>query len=161
LHIPATGADALANILDRAGPLPVRRAEDGTPLAPGTVMVGRADHHLLVLDSTAALSRGPRENGHRPSVDVLFRSAARALGPRVVAVVLGGARDAGAAGGGAGPARGGRVLAQDPEEALSPGMPMACVHAVSAETLPVTALAARLATVVREPIDETLAPPPT
>ena len=153
LHIPAAGADALGPILDRAGPLPARRARDGEPLRLREVLVAAPDHHLLVLDGAVATSRGPRENGHRPAVDVLFRSAARALGPRVVAVVLSGALDDGAAGSVAVASRGGVVLAQDPVEAMHAGMPSACAAASGAEVLPVAALARRLAELVGEDVD--------
>ncbi|HEV7654065.1 MAG TPA: chemotaxis protein CheB [Mycobacteriales bacterium] len=145
LHIPAADPDSLAAILERAGPLPVRPAEHGEPLRAGEVLVARPDHHLLVIEGRVALSRGPRENGHRPSVDVLFRSAARALGSRLTAVVLSGSLDDGAAGGATVLARGGLVLAQDPAEAQHDGMPLACIAATGAPALPIAALARRLA----------------
>ena len=161
LHVPPAGADALAPILDRAGPLPVRRAEHGAPLEPGQVLVARPDHHLLVVGDAVALSRGPRENGHRPAVDVLFRSAARARGPRVIGVVLSGALDDGAAGSVAVTARGGLALAQDPREAMHPGMPLACARATGAEVLPVAALADRLVRLVGEEVDVGAVPAPS
>lgn len=161
LHIPATGADALGPILDRAGPLPVRRVEHGDPLVPGQVLVARPDHHLLIVDHAVAVTRGPRENGHRPAVDVLFRSAARSLGPRLTSVVLSGALDDGAAGSVAVVSRGGVSLAQDPAEAMHTGMPLACIRASGAEVLTVAALARRISELVREEVDTGIAPAPT
>ena len=127
LHIPPTGRSLLAPILDRDTNLTVRLAEDGAPLRRGVIYVAPADHHLLVRNDRIELSRGPKENGVRPAADPLFRTLARSWGERAVAVVLSGALDDGAGGAVAIAQGGGRVIVQDPEDALVPGMPLAAL----------------------------------
>ncbi|OXM61184.1 chemotaxis protein CheB [Amycolatopsis vastitatis] len=131
LHMPSGGTSALPAILDRAGPLPAQAARNGEPLEHGRVYVARPDHHLLVSDGTVALSHGPTENGHRPAINALFRSAAVARGAAVTGVLLSGVLDDGVAGLQAIAGRGGRVVIQDPRDALYPSMPE---HALQALT---------------------------
>lgn len=130
LHMPRTAPSALPRILERSGPLPARGAFDGEPLVPGRIYVAPPDRHLLLLDHRVRLSRGPTENGHRPAIDPLFRSAARAAGARTIAVVLSGSRDDGAVGAQAVARAGGLVVIQDPREALHPMMPQAVLARV-------------------------------
>lgn len=162
LHVPAGARSALPNILGRAGSLPAKQAEEGDALRPGQVLVAGPDQHLIIYDGKVTLSRGPTENGHRPAIDVLFRSAARALGPRAIGVVLSGALDDGAAGLAAIRSRGGVGVVQDPAEALHPSMPRAAIEGADPEhVVPVTAMAALLRRIVEEQVDPTTAPQPT
>jgi chemotaxis response regulator CheB len=98
LHLPATGTSALPDILSRHGPLAATHAKDGEPIKTGRIYVAPPDHHLLLRTGHVHLTRGPRENSHRPAVDTLFGSAAREYATRVIGVVLSGALDDGTEG---------------------------------------------------------------
>jgi two-component system chemotaxis response regulator CheB len=147
LHVSPGGTSVLPGILNRAGALPAAPAGDGEPLEEGRIYVAVPDSHLVLEDGRVRAPRGPRENGHRPAVDPLFRSAARAYGPACTAVVLSGARDDGTAGAAAVRAAGGRVLAQDPEQAHYPSMPESVIDRVGVDG---RATAAGLALLVAE-----------
>lgn len=114
----------LPEILGRVSPLPVMHAVDGAPIRPGTVTIAPPDRHLELAADRLVLHRGPKEHFTRPAADPLFRSAARAFGPRVIAVVLtGGDRD-GTLGLAEVTGRGGLGLVEDPDGAVAPDMPV-------------------------------------
>src|SRR6266853_3065833 len=98
VHFPGYVNSTLPRILSRAGPLPARHARDGEPIEPGRVYVAPPDWHLHLNDGRIRLTRGPKENGHRPAIDPLFRTAAHQFGPRVVGIVLSGNLNDGTAG---------------------------------------------------------------
>ena len=123
VHIPATAPSHLAEILGRSGPLPAASARTGDPVEPGRILVAPPDHHLLVGADRLTLSRGPRQNGNRPSIDAMFRSAARHHGPRVSAVIVSGMLDDGSLGMLAVRRAGGLTLVQEPETAEFEAMP--------------------------------------
>src|SRR5262249_6904846 len=102
----------------------VSGALDGRPIQPGHVYVAPPDLHLLIEPGRMRLSRGPRENRHRPAIDPLFRTASRAYGPRVIGIVLTGMLDDGALGLDLVKQRGGITIVQDPQEAMFDPMPL-------------------------------------
>lgn len=155
LHVPPYATSALPRILNSAGPLPAVHAVDGEPIERGRIYVAPPDYHLLVDLGRVRVTRGPRENRHRPAVDPLFRSAARSYGPRTVGVVLTGALDDGTAGLLAIKKRGGVAIVQDPDEALFSGMPAGALEYVDVdECLSLRDIAPALARISREPADE-------
>jgi two-component system, chemotaxis family, protein-glutamate methylesterase/glutaminase len=151
LHIPRRAPSALSAILDRSGPLDAVSAAHGSPLRDGTVYVAPADRHVLVADGHLHLSFGPTENGHRPAIDPLFRSAAVEFGVRAVGVVLSGTRDDGTAGLAAISGCGGVALVQDPDDALYPAMPLSALrHVPEAARHPAAKLGAVVSELLRD-----------
>ncbi len=143
LHVSSWGTSVLPDILTRRGPLPARHAVDGEPLLAGRVYVAPPDRHLTVVAGAVGLTCGPKENGVRPAVDTLFRSAAAAYGSRVVAVVLSGTLADGTAGLVAVREHGGVTIVQDPEDALFASMPASAVRSSCPDhVLPAPAIAA-------------------
>ncbi len=144
-HISPEYRSVLPEILARVCPLPVAHAIDREAIKPGRIYVAPPDHHLLVEPGHVRVTRGPKENRFRPSVDVLFRSAARTYGSRVIGVVLTGALDDGAAGMYAVKERGGQAVVQDPFEAVYPSMPMQAMKAVAVDhCVPITEMGSLL-----------------
>lgn len=137
VHMPEHGRSQLAMVLQRATKMRVQDALDDAMLLSGTVHVARPGHHLLIHGERTALVRGPRENGHRPSVDLCLRTAADTWEARVVGVILSGALSDGAVGLQEVHRAGGHAIVQDPDEAAFSGMPTsALVLDGTAEVLP-------------------------
>jgi two-component system chemotaxis response regulator CheB len=129
MHVGEHARSKLPWLLSRAGPLPATHAEQGERLQPGRIYVAPPGCHLLLPAGIVELSNGPKVNRTRPAVDVMFGSAARWFGDRVVAVVLSGLLDDGAVGAALVAQAGGLAVAQDPEEAAHPSMPRAALAA--------------------------------
>ena len=155
LHLPAGADSRLAHILSRAGRLPAVQALGGETLERGRIFVAPPDRHLVVRGTQALVVRGPHENGLRPSIDTLFRSAAVAYGARTVAVILSGSRDDGVAGASAVGRRGGCVFVQDPAGAPFPGMPAETISRDHPDrVLPLDDLAGAIAAAVQRLSEE-------
>jgi two-component system, chemotaxis family, protein-glutamate methylesterase/glutaminase len=129
IHVGEQAHSRLPAILDRPGPLPAAHARMGEALLPGRIYVAPPGCHLLIPGGVVELSHGPRLNRCRPAVDAMFASAARWFGDRVVAVVLSGMLDDGAAGAALVEQAGGLVIVQDPRDAAQPSMPRAALAA--------------------------------
>jgi two-component system, chemotaxis family, protein-glutamate methylesterase/glutaminase len=152
LHMLASGTSVLDTILGRSGWLPATMAVDGERFERGHIYVAPPDQHLLLWDGQIRLTLGPRENGHRPAIDPLFRSAARSFGARAIAVVLSGSLDDGAAGLRFVDEHGGATVVQEPEDALYPDMPANAIAATDVDrVVPVERMADVLCELVEQP----------
>ena len=121
------GSGALSRILSLRSGVEVREAADKDVIEPGGVYIAPPDYHLLVEPTGFALSTDALVQHSRPSVDVLFESAADTYGDRLVAVVLTGANEDGAHGIARVKRSGGRTIAQDPATAARREMPEAAI----------------------------------
>lgn len=133
-HLLPGDAGTLPGCLQRCTPLRLKEGDEGERIVPGTVYFAPANYHLLVeRDGTLALSIDPRVRFARPSVDVLFETAADAFGPEVVGVILTGANDDGSAGLARVKALGGIAIVQDPADAAVNQMPLSALQRVAAD----------------------------
>jgi two-component system, chemotaxis family, protein-glutamate methylesterase/glutaminase len=134
LHMPVGYTELFARSLREASPLPVAEARDGESVRPGLVLIAPAGYHLTFNprpDGTVTTRLGlqPFDTTHRPSVDVLFQSAAEVYGDRVLAVVLTGMGADGTRGAGWVKAQGGRVFTEAEASCVVYGMPRSVVEA--------------------------------
>jgi two-component system chemotaxis response regulator CheB len=131
IHVPAEGPALLHEVLGQHSALTVKQAEDKEPLQIDHVYFAPPGYHLLIeKNQRLALSVDPAVNYSRPSIDVLFESAATAYGSHLLAVLLTGASEDGAAGLARVDANGGRCAIQTPQSAESPTMPSAGLQRV-------------------------------
>lgn len=128
MHLQRDRRSLLAQIFRDRCALPLQEAQDQVAIAPGTVYFAPPDYHLLVdTGPRIALSVDPPVHFSRPSIDVLFESAADHYGERLVGILLSGANDDGARGMQAIEAAGGLVVVQTPADASMPVMPQAAL----------------------------------
>jgi two-component system chemotaxis response regulator CheB len=144
-HRSADTDSTLLRYLDRRSALPVVEADDKAPIEPGHVYLAPADYHLFVEPGTFALSTEGAVRFSRPSIDLLFESAADAYGDGVVAIVLTGANDDGCRGMVAVKDAGGLTMAQDPTTAERPEMPEGAIGSGAVDlVLPIEGIALEL-----------------
>lgn len=154
-HMPADFTGAFAQRLNETCNFRVKEAVGGEKIEPGVVLIARGDMHLVVLGSAeqmfVALKEGPKVCGHRPSVDVLFSSVAKAACPGAIGILLTGMGEDGAKGLLDIRMAGGRTLAQDEHSSAVFGMPRAAFlkHATD-ELVPISKMAERIMEILNE-----------
>ncbi|MDC0668383.1 chemotaxis protein CheB [Nannocystis sp. ncelm1] len=139
----------------------VERGARGGPAAieRGWIYCARPDHHLLLKRAYIRVTRGPKENGFRPAIDPMFRSAAEMYGPRVIGVVLSGGLNDGTDGLLRITELGGLAIAQDPQEATIPSMPLSAIQNVEVHSvLRAAEIPAMLQQLVRQHVPDVRAP---
>ena len=152
LHLGRTQKSLLHRILDQAGPLPAREATDGEALQPGVIYVAQADRHLMTDARAMRITSGPKENHSRPSIDVLFRSAAYHFGARAIGIVLSGLLSDGSLGLYAIKRLGGIAVIQDAEEAAYSDMPLNAMRRVDVDyAMPASEIGPLLAALMQQP----------
>ncbi|MDE2239603.1 MAG: chemotaxis protein CheB [Rhodospirillales bacterium] len=146
VHLPPDRKSILAEIFQAKCRIPVHEAEDKEPIMAGTIYFAPPNYHLLIeTENSLALSSDEPVRYSRPSIDVLFESAADTYGPALTAIVLTGANPDGADGLRRIGLAGGTVLVQDPTEAMAPEMPLAALAACpTAQVLPLAGIASFL-----------------
>ena len=127
IHLPAFVKSSMPQILQRSGLLDASHPNDGELLQPGRIYIAPPNHHLVVDRQAMHLTQDPKENGCRPAIDVLFRTAAASFGQSVIGVVLSGMLDDGTAGLIEIKQRGGIAIVQDPNDAMFSGMPQSAI----------------------------------
>jgi two-component system chemotaxis response regulator CheB len=160
IHQRPEAPELLPDLLNARGPLTARHPLHEERIVPGHIYVAPPDNQLLLRQGSVEVVRGPRENGHRPAVDALFRSASAAYGPRVIGVVLSGYQNCGTAGMMSIKARGGVGVVQSPESAEIPDMPASVLRSVPVDyVVQPPELAGLLGRLASEPAGPPLPPP--
>lgn len=134
-HITPDSVSAMPHILSRSGPLFASHAIDGAPISAGRIFIAPPNHHLTLEDGVMRVGLSAKENGQRPSIDVLFRSAAMAHGAATCGVLLSGTLDDGVAGLRAIRAAGGTAIVQDPADAVFGDMPRNAINAKAVDAV--------------------------
>ncbi len=150
-HLHPSDTGFLIEYLDARCALNVSQAKTGESCVKGCAYLAPADCHLSVVNGgTLTLSDGEKVNHSRPSIDVLFKSAARSYGPRLIGVLLTGASVDGASGMASIKEYGGMTIVQDPTTAESSVMPQSAIDARAVDyVMPLEGIAGMLENLVR------------
>jgi two-component system chemotaxis response regulator CheB len=152
-HLPPDALSVLPELLNRRGSLPAIHPRDGQLIERGYLYVALPDLHLLVESDTVHLAHGPKENGRRPAIDPLFRSAALSHGRQTVGVILSGTLDDGAFGLWYVKQQGGVAIVQEPGDAFFPELPRNAIAATPVDhILPASAIPPVLTRLAYEPV---------
>jgi two-component system chemotaxis response regulator CheB len=155
IHIPSHSHSVLPAIINRNSALHAYHPKDYDAIHSGLVYIAPPNMHLLVKNGFVRLTLGPRENGHRPAIDPLFRTAARSYGKQAVGVILTGTLDDGTAGLAAVKMRGGVTIVQSPEEAMYSSMPRSAIEHVQVDhVLPIEQIASMIVQLAHTPVYE-------
>lgn len=155
LHVSSFSPSHLPGILTNAGALEAVHPKDGEKIKPGRIYIAPPDHHLLIEQGRVMITKGPKENRFRPSIDALFRSAAYVYGQRVIGIVLSGLLDDGTSGLWSVKRLGGKCIVQQPEDAEFSSMPENVLKYVEVDySIPVSSMGNILQTLIEESIDE-------
>ena len=154
LHMSAlSSAERLARIFQRHTDLVCQAAGDGEIIKAGHLYVAQPNHHLLLGEGVMKLNQGTRENKYRPSIDVLFRSAAVAYRSRVIGIILTGMLEDGTSGMYAIKRCGGICIVQEPDEAQYSDMPQSVLNRLEVDyRLPVADMGSLLAQLAERPV---------
>lgn len=150
-HMSPDVQGILPHVLNKQQFFNAHNAIDMDPIVMGRIYVAPPDRHLLIEKDKVRVTHGPKENGFRPAVDPLFRSAAYHLRSRVIGIILSGALDDGASGLWAVKKYGGLAIVQDPDEAEVPSMPQNAMRAVQVDHIvTISDMAPLLVKLIRE-----------
>lgn len=153
IHLSASAPSSFAELINRKSKLPAAWGRDGAVIKAGQIYVAPPGMHLLIEKDHICLGRGPRENGHRPAIDPLFRSAAHTYGERVIGVIVSGNLDDGTAGLREIRNMRGRAIIQEPADALYSSMPLSALEGVGADVVaPLARIPEKVIELVNRPV---------
>jgi two-component system chemotaxis response regulator CheB len=157
VHTGPSSAGLLPRIIGRRSRYAAEYAIEGEPIQRERIYVAPPDHHLLLKPDRLCVVRGPKENGFRPAVDPLFRTAANAYGPRVIGVILSGGLDDGTAGLMRIKEQGGIAVVQDPIDAPFPSMPASAIQNVAVDhVVGISEMSELLPQLIEQPVPQEL-----